>query len=615
MRIFTKPALAAGVALMVLALSTPETGFVSPAAATANAAKTADEAPPVIRSFAGAFLAGRTADIDNDTEAAISFYKKALEYGGDNTEIQERLMVAQFVGGHFDDGVATALALKDDEAVAQVRQLALAIDAIRKGKFEKAAGMVDTGSTNPIDRLLNTLIKAWADFGAGKGEAAVAGLKSLDGPPWYPVFTLFHAAAMAEAMDKVEVARELYKSNITDKARGGAAPDTYIRAVMALASLEAREGNARAALDALAVGEDFSPGYAPLTALKQQVESGRKPEREIADASQGAASVFFTLGSALNREGAEETVGLYLQFARALDPANAATLVLLGSLKEALGKPEDAIAVYRQVPAASPMRRISELQMGLALADLDRGDEARSHLKALIAADPKDLRSYLAYGSVLSAAKDYKAMAETYEQAVAAAGPAPTRGDWNVFFQLGIAYERLKEWPKAEANFKRALQLYPDQPQVMNYLGYSWIDMNMNLDEGMKMIQGAVDLRPNDGYIVDSLGWAFYRLGKYDDAVRELERAIELKPSDATINDHLGDAYWRVGRKLEAGFQWRRALASEPDEELRPKIEEKLKTGLADETPRTPAVGDGGKAVDAEPKKTEATPLKEGAPG
>jgi Lipoprotein NlpI, contains TPR repeats len=621
------PGLAAGAALALLALSGPGTSFVSSAfaAATAEAkTKPEDDKRPVIRSFAGAFLAGRTADVDNDTEAAIAFYKKALEYDRDNTEIRERLMVAQFVGGHFDDGVKTATELADDEAVAQVRQLALAIDAIRKGEYEKAAAMVDTTATNPIDRLLNTLVKSWAEFGAGKGEAAIAKVKALDGPPWYPVFTLFHAAAMAEALGKTDMARDLYKSNITDKARGGAAPDTYIRAVMALASLEAREGNARAALDTLAVGEDFSPGYAPLAALRQQIETGRKPEREIGDAKQGAASIFFTLGSALNREGAEETVGLYLQFARALDPTNAATLVLLGSLKEAIGKPEEAIAIYKEVPASSPMRRISELQMGLALADLDRGTEARQHLKALIEADPKDLRSYLAYGSVLSAAKDYKAMAENYEKAVAAAGPAPTRADWNLFFQLGIAYERLKEWPKAEANFKRALQLYPDQPQVMNYLGYSWIDMNMNLEEGMKMIQGAVDLRPNDGYIVDSLGWAYYRLGKYEDAVRELERAIELKPADATINDHLGDAYWRVGRKLEAGFQWNRALASEPDEDLRPKILEKLEKGLDEASPATPAVGEteGAKpktpaaaTPDPEPKKTEAAPALPGQDG
>ncbi len=149
-----------------------------------------------------------------------------------------------------------------------------------------------------------------------------------------------------------------------------------------------------------------------------------------------------------------------------------------------------------------------------------------------------------------------------------------------IFFQRGIAYERLKKWDKAEPNFRKALELNPDQPQVLNYLGYSWVDMNSNLDEGLGMIRKAVDLRPDDGYIVDSLGWAYYRLNRFDDAVVELERAAELKAGDATINDHLGDAYWRVGRKLEAVFQWNRTLSSKPEEAEIPKIKDKIENGL-----------------------------------
>jgi len=171
-------------------------------------------------------------------------------------------------------------------------------------------------------------------------------------------------------------------------------------------------------------------------------------------------------------------------------------------------------------------------------------------------------------------------MADLYDRAVKQAGPVAGSGDWNIFFQRGIAYERLKEWPKAEPNFQKALKLSPDQPQVLNYLGYSWIDMNIHLDEGMTMIKKAVELRPNDGYIVDSLGWAYYKLGKFDKAVDELEHAVELKPEDATINDHLGDAYWQVGRKLEATYQWNRALANKPEKDQIPVIRAKIENGL-----------------------------------
>ena len=398
---------------------------------------------------------------------------------------------------------------------------------------------------------------------------------------------------MAQAMGNKVEARKHFTDLIAEPQSGGPAPDTYIRAVMALAGMEARDGNTRAALDALAAGGDFSPGYAPLSALWQLIMEGGKPKAGVKTAQQGAASALFTLGSALNREGAEETVAVYLQLARALDPENAETLVTLGGLKERLGKTDDAIVIYKAVPESSPMRRVSELQLGLALADQGKNNEAKDHLKALIASDPRDIRSYLALGSVLSQDKDYIEMALTYETAISVAGPAPTRNDWNLFFQAGIANERLKQWPKAEAHFKRALELFPDQPDVMNYLGYSWIDMNMNLEDGMDLIRSAVDLKPNDGYIVDSLGWAHFRLGQYDDAVRELERAVELKPADPTINDHLGDAYWRVGRKLEATFQWERALANEPDADLKPKLELKLSQGMTADDLAAPAAANG----------------------
>jgi tetratricopeptide (TPR) repeat protein len=353
-----------------------------------------------------------------------------------------------------------------------------------------------------------------------------------------------------------------------------------MRAVMALARLEANAGNKQKALDTISVGDTFAPNYAPLKALRQSIEKGEKPEQQVQTPVEGAAAVMFSIAGALNREGAEEIVTLYLQTSRALDPKSADTLILLGGLAEAQKQPDRAIAFYREVPADSPMHRISELQLGLTLAQTDKVEEARKHLKSLLESDPSDIRSYLAYGSVLSDAKDYAAMAANYDKAVEVIGAVPKKTDWTIFFQRAIAYERLKQWDKAEPDFKRALELNPEQPQVLNYLGYSWVDKNMNLDQGIDMIRRAVELRPNDGYIVDSLGWAHFRLGAFDEAVTELERAIELRAGDPTINDHLGDAYWRVGRKIEAVYQWNRALIGESDDVDKAKVKEKIANGL-----------------------------------
>jgi tetratricopeptide (TPR) repeat protein len=211
------------------------------------------------------------------------------------------------------------------------------------------------------------------------------------------------------------------------------------------------------------------------------------------------------------------------------------------------------------------------------------------HLEALIAKRPDDIEGLIAFGNVLRARKRFAEAAETYTKAIDRIS-TPDRGHWTLFYFRGIAFERSKQWLKAEADFKRALDLAPDSQAreravVLNYLGYSWVDQGINLDEGFQMLKRAVELRPRDGYIIDSLGWAYFRLGRSDDAVRELERAIELKPSDPTINDHLGDAYWKVGRKLEAKFQWNHARDLSPEPEDLEKILKKIEAGMPEEAP------------------------------
>ena len=220
--------------------------------------------------------------------------------------------------------------------------------------------------------------------------------------------------------------------------------------------------------------------------------------------------------------------------------------------------------------------------MATDLDSLDRTGEAENHLQALVKEYPDDLEAIMALGNVLRGHKKFSECADVYTKGVTAIGK-PDKANWLIFYFRGICYERSHQWPKAEADLKKALELFPEQPQVLNYLGYSWIDQGEHLDEGMAMIKKAVQQKPDDGYIVDSLGWAYYKLGNYDEAVKQLERAIELKPEDPTINDHLGDAYWRIGRMLEARFQWAHARDLNPEPDDLKKINEKLRTGLLDE--------------------------------
>ncbi|MCF3642902.1 tetratricopeptide repeat protein [Rhizobium sp. TRM95111] len=566
--------------------------FAAPFGAVAQESEAAVEQPfdpAAVNSFSGAFLGARTADFDKDYETAVALYKIALQFDPTNADVKQRLMITQLMNGDFDEGVRLAEMLKSDSSVERITTVVRGVDAIRKRQFKSAEKILVYDGPNDLDRLMNGLLLAWAKFGDGKPKEALASIRAMEGPDWFAIFKNYHAGALAAAAGDKAAARSHLNDAILDRNGGGAAPDTFMRAVIALARLEARDGNKQKALDAVAVGENFVSSYTPLNALRQSIEAGEVQEQQVRTAAQGASAVLFSIGGALNREGAEDIVSLYLQTSRALDPDSADTLVMLGGLAENLKQSDRAIEFYRAVPESSPMRRISELQLGLTLADTGKVDEAKSHLRALIDADPTDLRSYLAYGSVLSDAKEYKEMGDLYDRAVDVIGPVPSRNHWSIFFQRGIAYERQKLWAKAEPSFKKALELNPDQPQVLNYLGYSWVDMNTNLEEGLDMIRKAVSLKPDDGYIVDSLGWAYYRLHRFDDAVTELERAAELKAGDPTINDHLGDAYWRVGRRLEATFQWNRALSLKPEKEEIPKIQGKLAAGLPALEAQTPA--------------------------
>ncbi len=607
----------AGVALsLILACSGGQWAWAEEPAEVA-AVEAAPFDPDMVNTFSGAFLAARTADTDSDFDMAVKLYQKALALDPGNIEVQERLMLGLFLSGRFDEGVKLAETLKDDPSIERLTTIARGIEAIRQGNNSEAYKILTYKGPNDLDRMVNTLLIAWGKMGEGKGAEAIQVIDKMQGPEWFAIFKNYHAGIIAAATGDFSTARRKLNEAVADRQAGSAANDTYMRSVIALAVMEANADNKQKALDAISTGESFAPSYTPLQSLRQKIEAGEKINVTVRTAIEGAASVLFSVGGALNqslanapeRQNGQDIVAFYLETAHALDPKSADTLVLLGGLAESLNQSQRAIDFYSQVPEGSPLRRISEMQLGLNLAQSGKVEEAKQHLKKLIETYPDDVRGYVAYGSVLSDNKNYEEMAKVYDKAVDVIGPVPKKSDWNVFFQRAIAYERLKKWPLAEPNFKKALELYPDQPQVLNYLGYSWVDMNIHLEEGLDMIRRAVDLRPDDGYIVDSLGWAYYRLGRFDDATAELERAVELKAGDATINDHLGDIYWRVGRKLEAVYQWQRALTMKPEETEIPKIEAKIKDGLPPlDIKPVPANIKEGNAIDGSPKTQQDLP-------
>ncbi|MET0747119.1 MAG: tetratricopeptide repeat protein, partial [Rhizobium sp.] len=349
-----------------------------------------------VDTFSGAFLAARTADVDHDYDNAIALYKKALMIEPGNPEIRQRLMISLLLNGNIDEGVKYANELKIDPTVERITTIVRGMDAMRRQDYKAAQSILKYAGPNDLDRMMNSLLYAWAQVGAGHGKEALAMVDKLKGPNWFDIFKNYQAGTIALVIGDTKAARSHLNDAVLDKDGGATAPDTYMRAVMALASLEAKDGNKQKALDAISVGDSLISNFAPLNALRDRITKGDVPTQAVTNAAQGAASVLFSVAAALNRDGAEDVVSLYLETANALDPKSSDTLVLLGGIAEKQDQMDRAIAFYKEVPTDSPMARISELQLGLALAQGGKSEDALKHLKALIDSDPNDIRSYLA---------------------------------------------------------------------------------------------------------------------------------------------------------------------------------------------------------------------------
>ena len=314
-------------------------------------------------------------------------------------------------------------------------------------------------------------------------------------------------------------------------------------------------------------------------------EAAEPPAPLIDSAEGGLAEALFDLASVVNQP---ETIDLALLYARSaleLSPHLALAQLLLSDVLSAQEKPEASLAVLAEIPPTSPYSWSARLRAAADLEMLGRTEEAIAQLKQMATEAPTRAGAEMQLGDLLRSKKRFGEAVEAYDEAVRRLQAAGLPERWSLYYSRGIALERSGQWKRSEADLLHALELKPDQPLVLNYLGYSWIDRGENLERGLKMIEKAVELRPEDGYIVDSLGWAHFRLGDYPNAVQYLEKAIELVPDDPTINDHLGDAYWQSGRPTEARFQWRRALQFGPEaDEIKP-IEAKLDRGLTSPTP------------------------------
>ncbi len=548
----------------------------------ANARESAYAQPPVQigATQSGNYLSALIAGAQRDTRAAAVFFREALRADPRNPVLLERAFVASLSNGDMPQAFTLAERLVRTDPKNGLAHLALGVRALKQRQFATARTHLAKGGNTRRGDITAILLTAWAWAGSNDATKALEAADRLNERS-FALFRDFHAGLIAEQLRRPrEAAQRMRTAYQADK--------NTLRLAEAYARLESRQGRSKEALEILRNFDRALPRHPVILDAIERLEKGQTLAPLVDNAVEGAGEVLYGLGAAGVRQGDELASIIYLRLALHLSPDHGLAIISLGDLYERIKQGERAIEVYESMPASSPLKSNAEMQIGVALETLERKDEAQKHLMALVARDPNDPDALLALANLQRSRKQFAEAAETYTKAIALSEKAG-RADWTTYYFRGVSFERSKRWPQAEMDFKRALEIYPDQPLVLNYLGYSWVDQGINLDEAFRMLRKAVDLRPEDGYIVDSLGWAYYKLGKYDDAVRELERAIELKPADPVINDHLGDAYWRVGRKLEARFQWNHARDMNPEPEDLPKILRKIEFGLEDAQPKPAA--------------------------
>ena len=527
----------------------------------------------------GAYLAGRHAAVRSDFRSAARYYAEALREDPENVELMESAALSYLSLGQIEKALPLARTLEDEGQRSQIAHMLLIAGWAKDGDYR--ALLNSDPDQSGIGPWVDGLVRAWAHMGAGDMTAALAQFDALSTEAGMQGFVNYHKALALASVGDFEGAEAIFEQDLA-----GAVAQTR-RGVLVRAEVLGQLERYEEAIELLQFnfGESTDP---ELEALMTALEAGEAfPYSQVPDVTAGIAEVFFTFASVLRSEAAGDYyVLLYSRIARYLRPDHIDALLLTADLLENLEQYGLAIREYKEVPSSDPAYHAAELGRAAALRRLGNEDEAIAVLEQLTRTHGDLAVVHSTLGDMLRAQDEYTAAIDAYDRALAATTEG-LRTRWLLFYSRGIAYERMGDLAAGEKDFRAALEINPEQPQVLNYLGYSLVEQQRNLDEALDMIERAVEASPDSGYIVDSLGWVLYRLGRYDEAVDQMERAVELVPIDPVVNDHLGDVYWAVGREREAEFQWRRALsfidddAEDADTEADPdRIRRKLDVGL-----------------------------------
>ena len=520
----------------------------------------------------GGYLAGRHALSTKDFDAASTYLSRAIEDDLENPELLNGLISVQVSLGDIGAAKISSDNLDLLGVQTQLSNMVKIAIQLRNRDFDNAKQQIE--NEQGINPLLDKIVTGWAFADEGNFENAETIFDEIGKGSSLAQFSQMQKASMLAAYGRYESALNTIEN--LEKNSNRISIDARALKVQLLLKLDNKEE----------ATEYFSKifGYgvnSDAANLRMQVEDHPNAYsiEESLSLEAGIAYAFYAIADILKDDADPNTALLYVRLAQYLNENSQKAILLAADLLEQMGQYDLAVKEYAKISPSSSYFLSSELGRVGALRD---GGKTEAALEVLYYLS----REFSDIGIVHNSLGDFLRREERYSEAKIAYDRAVdiyrenNNVSWVVLYARGITHERLQEWDKAESDFRNALTINPDQANVLNYLGYSLIDRGEKLDEAMTMIEKAVSLQPESGYIVDSLAWGLFKLGQYETAIPHMEKAAELMPVDPIVTDHLGDLYWAVGRQLEAKFQWRRALSFDPELKDATRIREKLRIGL-----------------------------------
>lgn len=530
---------------------------ITEAAKAVKASEKLKRLPAWKSGLAGSFLSSRFARQHQDVAEAARYLSESLKHDPDNLSLKQESMRAEVIAGHMDGAIALARDIAKVEKRDPLVATLLMIDNLHKGEYDKARAAIASPSDRGLFGIIKPVLAQWLTIASGQLSAPVNMQDVIDKSGFFAPFLYYHEALMNDVLGFKDIAHSDYQ-----KASDDAAVTPY-RVVEALSNFYLRSGDrdkAQAVFDKYAQDNPES-NLIPDPISKQEKST---VAALVANPTEGLAELFFSTASILFGEEMTSESFIYLRLALALRPEFPPAQLMLANLYEGNQEYKEAIALYAAIKPGTVFYKRAQIRIALNTEALGQPDDAIMQLEKIVETYPNDASALITLGDIYREQKRYENAIGVYTKAIERIG-ALKATDWPLFYARGIAFERSAQWKFAEQDFAAALGLSPEQPEVLNYLGYSWLLMGEHIDKAFDYIQTAANARPDDAHIIDSLGWAYYVKGDYEQALEILEKAADLMPQDPTVNEHLGDVYYEVGRKNEANYQWKRALNFKPE--------------------------------------------------